>query len=118
MVRAPLPKGTTMKPTILIAAALPMLAACAQRPDAIAPADMPARMYSDVSCSAARAEFAQVSDRLAALEKQQNDAATGDAIGVFLIGVPTSSLTGGDKAGQISVEKGRKLALEARMRGC
>lgn len=107
-----------MKRLAILACALPLLAACAQRPDAIAPADMPAKMYSDASCADARAEFAQVSDRLAALEKQQNQAATGDAMGVFLIGVPTSSLTGGDKAGQISVEKGKKLALEARLRGC
>lgn len=44
---------------------------------------------------------------LAALEKQQSSAATGDALGVFLIGVPTTSLTGGDKAGEIAVEKGK-----------
>lgn len=107
-----------MKTLMLATTAAALLAACAQRPDAIAPADMPDRMYSDTSCAAARGEFAQVSDRLAALEKQQNSAATGDAIGVFLIGVPTSSLTGGDKAGQIAVEKGKKIALEARLRGC
>lgn len=98
--------------------ALPILAACAQRPDAIAPADMPDRMYSGLSCSTAKAEYTTVTTRLSALEKQQNSAATGDALGVFLIGVPTSSLTGGDKAGEIAVEKGKKIALEAQMRGC
>lgn len=107
-----------MKNLMLAATAAAMLAACAQRPDAIAPAAMPDRMYSGTSCAAARTEFAQVGDRLAALEKQQNAAATGDALGVFLIGVPTSSLTGGDKAGQIAVEKGKRLALEARLREC
>ena len=107
-----------MKNLMLATTAAALLAACAQRPDAIAPATMPAGMYSAASCSQARAELAQVSQSLAAMEQQQNSAATGDALGVFLIGVPTSSLTGGDKAGQIAVEKGRKLALEARLRGC
>lgn len=107
-----------MKNILLAAAAAALLVACAQRPDAIAPVAMPDQMYAAMSCSTAQAELAQVTTRLAALEQQQNTAATGDAIGVFLIGVPTSSLTGGDRAGEIAIEKGRKLALEARLRGC
>ena len=107
-----------MKNLMLATAAAALLAACAQRPDAIAPADMPDRMYSDTSCAAARGEVGQVSERPPAHEKQQNSAATGDALGAFLIGVPTEALTGGDKARQIAVEKGKKLDLEARLRGC
>jgi hypothetical protein len=33
-------------------------------------------------------------------------------------GVPVSSLTGGDRAGQIATVKGQVLALEARVAGC
>ena len=43
---------------------------------------------------------------------------TVDAVGVFLIGVPVSSLTGGDVSGHIAASKGKILALEARMTGC
>jgi hypothetical protein len=42
----------------------------------------------------------------------------GDAVGVLLIGVPVSSLTGGDVSGQIALEKGKIAALDARLLGC
>jgi hypothetical protein len=42
----------------------------------------------------------------------------GDAIGVFLIGVPVSSLSGGDKEGLIAAAKGKELALQNRLLGC
>jgi hypothetical protein len=42
----------------------------------------------------------------------------GDAVGVLLIGVPVSSLTGGDVSGQIALEKGKIAALDARLLSC
>lgn len=45
--------------------------------------------------------------KLAALYKAQRDAATGDAMGVFLVGVPVSSALGADKEAEIAVLKGR-----------
>lgn len=94
------------------------LAACASSPDAIAPATMPGGMYDHLSCSAARAEKSALGTRLAALESQQRSAVVGDAIGVFLIGVPAASLTGGDKAGLLATEKGKAVALDARLSLC
>ena len=41
-----------------------------------------------------------------------------DAVGVFLILVPVGSLTGGDVSGQIATERGRLLALDARLARC
>ena len=107
-----------MKPIVLIAAASLTLAACAQSPDSIAPVSMPGGMYDSYSCQAARAEYATVTESLAALESRQRAAVAGDAFGVFLIGVPMSSLTGGDKAGLIAAEKGKVLALDARLKRC
>ena len=46
-------------------------------------------------------------ERLALLSNQQNKAATGDALGVFLIGVPVSSMSGGDHETEIAILKGR-----------
>ncbi|WP_136685668.1 hypothetical protein [Falsirhodobacter xinxiangensis] len=98
---------------------LPLLAAaCAQRPDSIAATPMPAGMFSAMSCHQARAEHHASTQRLATLSKQQNSAATGDAIGVFLLAVPMSSLTGGDKSGLIAAEKGKVQALDARLMEC
>ena len=55
---------------------------------------------------------------LAALETKQRSAVTGDAVGVFLIGVPVSSLTGNDVAGSIGASKGKVIALENRLLTC
>lgn len=103
---------------ILMLAAPAIVAACAQSPDSIAPAAMPGGMYDSLSCTAARDEYTRVTTGLAALEAQQRSAVAGDAVGVFLIGVPMSSLTGGDKAGLIAAEKGKALALQSRLVRC
>lgn len=107
-----------MTRVILPLAALPLLAACAQSPDSIPPAAMPSAMYAATSCTEAAVERTRVASSLASLEAQQRSAVAGDAVGVFLIGVPVSSLAGGDKEGLIAVEKGKSLALDARLAGC
>ncbi|RYD84803.1 MAG: hypothetical protein EOP84_04455 [Verrucomicrobiaceae bacterium] len=93
------------------------LAACAQSPDAIAPIPM-IGAYDNVSCSKANALLSQERKTLTALSAAQKDAVSGDAIGVFLIGVPVSSLSGDDKEGAIAASKGKVLALEARLQSC
>lgn len=98
--------------------ALPLLAAaCAKGPDAIQPVSM-GNAFSGLSCQQAAADLNAERVTLTALEDAQRGAVAGDAIGVFLLGIPMSSLTGGDKAGEIGAAKGKVLALEARLRGC
>lgn len=94
--------------------------ACAKRPDAIVPVDIPMAAYTSGSCENLAQEMIKERQALAAVSKQQNDAATGDAFGVFLIGVPMSSTFGGDKEGQVAVSKGKINAIESAMRskGC
>lgn len=94
------------------------LTACAQSPNSIAPVAMPGGMYDSLSCQQAMAQRTATANTLAALESKQKGAVAGDAVGVFLIGVPVSSLTGGDVAGQIGAEKGKMLALDARLMRC
>lgn len=106
-----------MNRLMLPLAIIATLSACAQRPDAIAPANL-GNAYAATSCTNARAQLAQTETELAALSAAQNAAANGDALGVFLLGVPVSSLSGSDKAGQIATAKGQVLALQARLRGC
>ena len=101
---------------IFLAASL-ALAACAPGPDAIAPVSM-AGTYDRTSCAQAQVALTAERATLAALSEQQRNAQTGDAIGVFLLAVPVSSLTGGDKTGLIATSKGKVLALEARLAAC
>lgn len=98
-------------------AALPILAACAQSPNSIAPVSM-GDAFASMNCQQAVADLSTERQTLAALESKQKGAVVGDAIGVFLIAVPVSSLTGGDVAGQIAASKGKVMALEARAATC
>ena len=107
-----------MKITIYTAVALAVgLVGCAKRPDAIVPVDIPMAAYSNLACPGLAQELAKEQNNLASLSKQQNQAATGDAVGVFLIGVPASSTFGGDKEGQVAVSKGKVNAIESAMKG-
>lgn len=92
-------------------------AACTPRADAVSPVSMTGA-YDRLSCSNASAQLASERVNMAALERKQNGAATGDAIGVFLILVPVSKLTGGDVAGELATSKGKVLALEQRVASC
>jgi hypothetical protein len=95
----------------IILAAL-ALSACAKNPDA-----MPVNAYGGLSCDHLAAEHRRSTATLAAVSQQQKQAATGDAVGVFLIGVPVSSLSGGDKEGLVAQHKGEIVAIEGAMRG-
>ena len=93
-----------------------VLAGCAKNPDAIAPISMPVNAYAGLSCDQLVVEHRRSAATLAAVSQQQKQAATGDAVGVFLIGVPVSSLSGGDKEGLVAQHKGEIVAIEGAMR--
>lgn len=105
-------------PTALALALTLTVTACAPGPDAIAPATLPEATYTGLTCSRATTLRDQTSATLAALEERQRTVATGDALAVFLIGLPVSGLTGSDAQGRIATEKGRLLALDARLARC
>jgi len=92
-------------------------AACTPRPESIAPVSMTGA-FDHLSCSAARKQLDNERAALVSLEKKQNAAATADAIGVFLVLIPVSKLSGGDSAGEVGSAKGKVLALEQRVSRC
>lgn len=100
----------------LVALIATAVAGCAKNPDAIAPIAMSANAYSGLSCEQLATEHRRSSEALEAVSKQQTQAATGDAVGVFLIGVPVSSPSGGDKEGLVAQHKGEIIAIEGAMR--
>lgn len=106
---------------VVVASALAIgLVGCAKRPDAIVPVDVPMAAYQNYSCERIAAEIITENETLSTLSVAQHNAATGDAVFVFLIGVPLSSVAGGDKEGKIAVSKGKIQALEnvSRAKGC
>lgn len=105
---------------LLVVAFAVALVGCAKNPEAIVPMTMPTGAYSNLTCQQLAAEHQKSSSALVAAEAQQRQAVTGDAVGVFLIGVPVSSLTGGDKEGTLAMHKGELVALSAMMqnKGC
>lgn len=104
---------TRLLPVLL----LPLFAACAKGPDAIVPVSMgPA--FQATPCAQAQAMLSTERVQLAALSQTQRGAQMGDAFGVFLLGVPVSSLSGGNQEGAIAASKGKVIALESRLSAC
>ncbi|AKI00950.1 hypothetical protein IMCC20628_02251 [Hoeflea sp. IMCC20628] len=87
-------------------------AGCAKRPDAIVPTSISSDIYTALDCKQIGDELARETQTLTTLSRAQNDAATGDAFSVFVIGVPLASAAGGNKEGLIAVSKGKVQALE------
>jgi hypothetical protein len=102
-----------MKTQMATLAVVLALVGCAKRPDAIVPADIPMAAYAPHDCQSLATELVKEKAALAAVSKKQHDAATGDAFGVFLIGVPMSSTFGGDNEGNVAVAKGKVQAIES-----
>ena len=103
-----------MKAAIL-ACAVVMMAGCAKKPEAIAPAYVSHVGYQSWSCSQLGEEALRLSDALAQASEQQNQARTNDTVGVLLIGLPVSSMSGDNIAPQIARLKGEQEAVRKAM---
>lgn len=98
--------------TILLLTATLAVAGCASRASSIAPAAVPSSNYSGLNCEETKLMLAQKLEQRNALTRQQNNAATGDAVGVFLVLLPVGSIFGADKEGELAQAKGEVMALE------
>lgn len=97
-------------PLLVIAAT-----ACAQKPENIAAIEVSGDPYRGYSCSKLKSEHLKITQELEVASADQKKAANGDAWGVFLIGLPVSSMSGQDKEAAIAVAKGRIQLLERKM---
>ncbi len=104
-----------MRFTFTITAIL-LIGACAPRPQNIAAVDIGQNEYRAFSCTQLDDAEVQYDQALKNLSAEQNRAATGDAWGVFLIGLPISSMAGTDKETAIAVTKGKLQAIERQQR--
>lgn len=106
--------------TTVVLISILALGGCAKDPEKIPAAQMEPGAYSNYSCKQLNEAEIQQRQLLEALTAQQKDAQSGDALGVFLLGLPISSMSGSDKETEIAVAKGKLNAIEARKasRGC
>lgn len=89
-----------------------VITACAKRPEEISAVPMDTDSYVGLNCRALATKETEVRNDLDSMSAAQNSAATSDAWGVFLLGVPWSSMSGNDKEALIAVAKGRLDAID------
>lgn len=109
-----------MKKVLVIAALVAALSGCAKKPEEIAAANIGDSAYRGQSCKQLAQAKTKITHDLDNLSAAQKSAATGDAWGVFLLGLPLSSMSGNDKETAISVAKGHVQAIETEQqsKGC
>ncbi len=96
--------------TVILAAAA-LVTACAATPESIAPAYVSDLQFQSLTCDQLVEETTRVEQALSQASAQQNRARSNDTWGVILLGLPVSSLSGGNVAEQIAQLKGYQVAL-------
>lgn len=87
------------------------LAGCATKPENITPQYVSSVQYQDLSCKQLGAELARTEEALTVASGEQNKARSNDTLGVLLLGIPVSSLSGSNKAAYIAQLKGQIEAM-------
>ena len=98
------------------------LGGCAKSPESIAPAYVSPLQYSQLDCKQLSQESARIEQALSQVSEQQRNARTNDTVGVILLGLPVSSLSGGNVSDQVAKVKGeqetlRKVMIEKKCTG-
>lgn len=104
-----------MKRLSFAAACVLAVASCAKQPDQIAAVEVGGDSYNRYSCSQLRNEKTKITQELENLSAKQKSAASGDAWGVFLLGLPVSSMSGNDQEALIAIAKGKVQAIDRQM---
>jgi hypothetical protein len=92
-------------------ALLASLSACAASPESIPAATIPPSIYAGYSCDRLLGLQQRIEAALQTAMLQQKSASINDAWGVFLIGLPTASMGGGDIAPQVASLKGQHATV-------
>ena len=109
-----------IKNLLLLSVAAAALVACAKSPESIAPAYVSEVGYQDWSCKQLNQEMHRLKAAYTQAAGQQENARTNDTVGVLLLGLPVSSLSGDNIAPQIAHLKGTSAAVRraAISKGC
>lgn len=95
----------------LALAAIGALSACASRPESIPASYVSHEKYTHLDCAQLATRMTDTRAELDKYAKLQDSKATGDAWGVFLLGIPFSQLSG-DHAGDVARLKGEVEAVD------
>lgn len=102
-----------MRKCLLIGLApLGLLSACATAPENIAPAYVSNMQYQNWTCEQMVEELSRLGSALVSASSQQNKARSNDAVGVFFLGLPVASMSGGNVAPEIARLKGEQAAIQ------
>jgi hypothetical protein len=96
--------------TIIVAGAI-LASGCAQSPESVQPAYASEVPYMSWTCDQLGQEGMNLSTALAQASKQQEDARTGDTVGVIFLGLPVSSTSGSNVAPEIARLQGEINAV-------
>ena len=102
----------TIVGVVVVAAAL---GACAKSPESISPSYVSEVGYQAWSCQQLSEETLRLSSAYAVAAQQQEKARTNDVVGVILIGLPVSSMSGDNIAPEIARLKGEQEAVRKAM---
>lgn len=100
-----------MNKTLIIAACAIAVSACAKNPEDVVAADLGPNAFLNFSCSNLAKQELTVKQNIENLSAAQRSARSNDTLGVILIGVPVSSMSGNDQEAQLSVAKGQLQAI-------
>jgi hypothetical protein len=88
-----------------------VVAGCASRPETIRASFVSYEKYTDLDCPQLAAKMVDTRADLEKFSKMQDGKANGDAVGVFLLGIPFSKLSG-DYEGDVARLKGTVEAID------
>jgi len=96
-----------------------VIAGCAGRASTIPPVPVSSGEFAGISCEDTKSLLEVKVKAESALTRQQNNAALGDTVGVFLVLLPLGSVFGADVEGELAQAKGEVVALRrAVVRNC
>lgn len=97
-----------------------ILMGCAKSPESISASYVSPVQYGNWTCNQLGEEAARVNSALTQASEQQRKARTTDTLGVLFLGMPVSSLSGGNVSDQIASLKGQQtvIAQSATQKNC
>lgn len=101
-----------MKKVLFVVASAAMVVGCAATPESIAPAYVSDVTYESWSCRQLGEEAARLNAAYTTAADQQHKARDNDTVGILLLGLPVSSLSGQNVAAQVASIKGNQIAVQ------